>query len=269
MDIFKLAINNSKEIETLYKLETERLSKEEQDQIDRFSMRVENDGRIAINMKLDALYGFLESGAYVNVYEYARKKAAEEGKSDEEKIKEHSDKYHTKRMAFDGCFERSREFKYGALNIGGPGATRYKDFCAVLKHEISEKTPETAYLKYDSLNHYVTYTGNVDLNSIKKEIAAHDHRHFLAALKHITEIPISPENDWPNILCSGDDYIEVIFIREISPGNLEKVRIQESVKKYYERLAIDPDPDEQEKAHIYQDITYTLKKNGISIEMVN
>lgn len=270
MNIFQLAKDNSKELEASCKAKTQTLPKPPgQTPINKFSKKVMNDGRIACNMGLEAFYGFLTSGKYMNVYEYADKIAPKAGKAPAVIVKECLGVYHEKRLAFDGSFEQGSEFKYGALNIGGSGATRYKGLSAVIKHEISENTPETTYVKHDSLNHYVSKSGVVNFKLFKKEIAEHTHRKYLSTLKHIGDIQTTLESNWPNMLCNEDDYIEAIFIKEILLDSLEEVRIQQTTKSYYENFAADPDPDLQTKAQVFMCVVHDLKQKGINVKVVN
>lgn len=87
---------------------------------------------------------------------------------------------------------------------------------------------EVAYLPYDSLSTYVGPGNKVNLKAITSDVACHEQRNILAAIKHAEDLDTLPETEWSKVLCSGNDYIEVIFTHEVVPSNIFEVRYPKS-----------------------------------------
>ncbi len=133
-----------------------------------------------------------------------------------------------RRVAFDDHFEDGKKFRYGALNIGGMGAMQFGDHCVTLKDSACSNRERLAYLKSDSLKSYVREGQRVDDEAIREDVAPHSHRQYLAALRHSADVPATPEDRWPAILFAGGDYVEAIFVGDLTPEQVESVRLRKT-----------------------------------------
>jgi hypothetical protein len=228
MNLFAIAANNATSLEKQFAELKSRLDPADADCLVRFADHIAQRGRVSINMRQTVLISFLLSGRHQNLYEWAEWRAKYSSRSAEEIVREKLDKFYERRVAFDRRFERGEHFRYGALNIGGMGAVSYGDFCSVVEDEFFADHSDVAYLRSDSLQTYLLPGPVVDDAAIHRDAAPHSHRHCLAALKHYDEIRRKPEEQWPSLLCSGSDYVEVIFVGNITPNHLEEVRISRS-----------------------------------------
>jgi hypothetical protein len=116
------------------------------------------------------LTGFLSTRTYKNIYDVSRELAELSARNMDDMIQEWLGAYYDKRRAFDVAFDNSLNFKYGALNIGGLGATNYGQFCIILTNDFAG-TATIAYIMHDSLRVYVDDACSVSLATIQRAIS--------------------------------------------------------------------------------------------------
>ncbi len=193
--------------------------------LEKFVEHIRQSGRITINMPQSILLDIITNKKHKNIYEWAESQAEISAHSSEYFLKKRLGVYYEKRLSFDSLFLESKKFRYGALNIEGMGSSAYGSFCIVLKPFSPKRASKSAYLQSDSLNTYLQSNNDVDIDLLKQELAPHTHRHILAGTKLADRIFTELETKWPFLLCSKSDYIEVIFTGNVTPRNLESVRI--------------------------------------------
>jgi hypothetical protein len=224
IDLFAIAKENATALADAFAALCADLPPEDHASLVRYAERVQEKGRISINMKQDVLNSFLTFREHRNIYEWADKKAAESGRPREDILREKLDVYYKPRIAFDRSFQDGEQFRYGALQIGGLGASSYGEYCVAL-HESIASGAQVAYVRSDSLKTYMLPGPALDEISIRHDATPHAHRHHLAALKHAGEVPSCPEDEWPDLLCSSKDCVEAIFTGRLSPAEIEVVRM--------------------------------------------
>ncbi len=143
-------------------------------------------------------------------------------------MRERLGSYYEQRITFDTHFDHGRQFRYGALNIGGLGVTAYGEFATCLDNRSFAAGTELAYLRADSLKTYFRPGPVVDEAILCQDLAPRSHCHVLAVLKLAAVIPLQPALRWPVLLCSRDDYVEAIFTAEVTCQNVSQVRIGRS-----------------------------------------
>ena len=190
-----------------------------------FADRVEREGQVGMNMRPMVLLDFLQNDRLMNIHEWAAHKSSRSKKSLDDILREKLGPYFDRRIAFDNHFEGGTRFRYGTLSIGGLGPRQYGEYCAVFKHADVMEQCQVGYLKSDSLNNYLT--PDLDINEVKLrcECAPESHKHMLATMKHADKLTGEPQERWPEMLCSGDDYVEAVLAGDLSPGNVAAVRI--------------------------------------------
>jgi len=238
--------------------------------LERFSNRVQQHSRVAINMRTSDLSDLLLRGRYYNIYEWSQEQAAISRRPVNAIQRERLGPYFEKRMALDGAFVDGQTFRYGMLNLGGAGPIEWGQFCAVLKAEFAESASRLAYVRGDSLNTYSDSSGNIDVSGVTRDAALHSSRHALAAIKHADVVFSTPEPEWPGLLCSNSDYIEAIIGVHVTSDSVGEVRITHDEKKTLWDLAFADfgrklEPGERALTHDFATILRETSARGISI----
>jgi hypothetical protein len=274
IDLFTVATSNGPRLSDEFQSMRTTLGPADRDCLDRFAARVESDGRIAINMRVDVLLELIAASKYLNMYEWAQERARWSPKSAEEILQERLGPYHQPRISFEAAFKDGKQFRYGSLNIGGAGATGYGDFCAIVDDELPSVNMPVVYFRGDSLKSYVEPGATVDLVAVQRDAAPHSHRHHLAALKHGSDVAHIPEEQWPRRVCSEDEYIEAIFVGNLTSQAIERVRMLKSDHdRYFELAFVDFSkklkPEERIATNGFARLYGELKDRGIELEVVN
>jgi hypothetical protein len=223
-NLFVLAAENAVALDRGVAALLARIPAAHRDSLVRYSDRVRQDGRISVNMLQRTMNSFLSLERHANMHEWASSMALFSSIAPDEILRERLGEFYERRIAFDSYFEGGESFRYGALNIGGLGTWCYGEYCILLKEEVSRR-PEVTYLRSDSLKAYMLPGPSVDENAIRRDAAPHAHRHCLAVLKHAAEVPSIDEERWPGMICSNSNFIEAIFTGELTPGQVEAVRM--------------------------------------------
>jgi hypothetical protein len=225
INLFAIAVANADTLaQSLQDLLTS-VPADEAVRLSEFSERIQHDGRISINMRQSVLISFLTFSEHQNVYEWADERSRVGGVPREQILREKLGRYYPRRTAFDSSFEDGERFRYGALNIGGAGAPKYGEFCAVLHHRVSAERSEVAYLRSDSLKTYMKRGPVLDEEALRGDAAPHSHRHCLATMKHAGELGGHPEDRWPSMVCSATDFIETVFMGPLAASDVEVIRM--------------------------------------------
>lgn len=225
INLFKLAQDNSSSLQSRFEDFKGKRPPKELATIERCAELVLTTSRVSMNMRPSVLSELIANGPYQNTYERAQELSELSGRSAEAILRETLREYYDRRIAFDGAFEDGRSFRYGALNIGGPGTTSYAQFCCVLSSSSPVDPGDIAYLKSDSLKNYVGRDNAVRKDALARDVATHGSRHHIAVLKHVDQIVAAPEEEWAELICSNEDCIEAIFVRKVTKDEFDEVRI--------------------------------------------
>ena len=128
----------------------------------RFGSRVSQESLVAVNIRPRPLARVVEGGKYLNIYEWAEQESTQTGQSVDHLLRQKLGAFFSRRIVFDGAFENGRQFRYGALNMGSAGVTRFGLFCVVLSSRFADDGRAVAYLPNDSLSAYADASGVVD-----------------------------------------------------------------------------------------------------------
>lgn len=263
MDLFARSFENKARLEDAFH---SRFGENPAPAFEEFLCEVSNNGRVSMNMRPCIAADLLHRDQYKNMYEAVAEEAALTGRETREILRQRLGKYFEKRIRFDAVFSEGRSFKYGALNIGGVGATRYGSFCVVLKPSFPDRV---AYLKQDSLNRYADEHGNFDEEAFQSDLACHSHRQLLAALKHAHEIE-SRKDNWSTMLCCDSEYIEAIFVGAVNKSTVDEVRVSASEHRTLWDLCFDAHARklsnaEHALAHDFRQILLCARDDGIRL----
>ena len=226
LNLFEIATNNAPELDDRFSALSSTASPGLGSSLRKFSELVRHHGRVTINMRPMSFLSFLVNGCHQNMYEWAQSRAAESGRPVEEIIQERLGDFYGNRTSFDRSFVNGEAFRYGALNVGGPGVSVYGDYCIVVRNLLFEATHASAYLRSDSLKTYMRVDGTLDEPLLLKETSPHSHRHVFAGLKHASDLGSAAEEQWPVLLCSKTEFIEVVFSSELKLSGIEAVRLE-------------------------------------------
>ncbi len=285
IDIFDLAEKNAPYLTDTFQSLLDSTDKKNPDTLKTFTTRIRDEWNLSINMKEKALNDFLHAGQYKNIYEQKIREVDErikKGEVDasekemklEESLRSHLKKYYESRMTFDSGLKAGEKIKYAALNIGGIGISRFAPLCMIIKREDAEDFTALAFIKRDSILHYV-HQGRVDFDKLRKDVSNKECLPFLAAIKHKDEIETIPPEKWHSMLCCDADYIEAVTIDDILNSHVRSVRVARAyfngifkvtmLKKYDSQLT----DDEQLRLQAFLLIMDTLKKRGIELEVID
>lgn len=233
LNLFQIARENAKDIEKQLSTSLSRCDNNAQATINEFTEWLLDKASVSINRAPSILAHFIQNNTYYNIYEWATDQEYLSGRPREECLRERLGNYYDRRMSFDGAFQDGEQFRYGALNAGGPGlVTKFDTFCIVFDRKFLDKI-ELAYLKEDSLFACINAQGEVDLSKVCNIVAPHSHRHVLAAIKHFDMIPTTSDKEWARLILNDNIYIEAIFTERFSKENINKIRV---LKNNYDDL---------------------------------
>lgn len=232
--------------------------------------RVQQHGRLAINMRTSELSDLLLRGRYYNIYEWSHEQAAISKRTVSAIQRERLGAYFKKRLAFDDAFVDGQKFRLRYIESGRCWSGAWGQFCAVLKTEFAERATRLAYVRGDSLNTYLDRSGNIDVSAVTGNAALHSSRHALAAIKHADLVSLTPEADWPWMLCSNLDYIEAIMGVDVTSDSVGEIRITYNEKKTLWDLAFADfgrklEPGERALTHDFVTILRETSARGIPV----
>jgi hypothetical protein len=230
MDLFALAGQNAPLLLVRFEELLGRLEDSERERLQRFTEGVNANGLLSINLRPSVLVELIWGQKHQNIYDWAVETAGISGRSEVELLKERLGSYYDKRMAFDTAFIHGQHFRYGALNIGGAGATQYGTFCLVLSSAYVTNCGLVAYVRGDSLHTYIDASGSLQEDAIKADVASPLSCHHLAALKHNSDVQVAPEEEWATVLLSETSFVEGILACEFQLNDVDEVRIREQDK---------------------------------------
>jgi len=211
----------------------------------------------------------VSTGRCTNVYIHARGVAERDGLDIDAVLRDWLGDWYPRRIAFDSCYGGA-EFIYGALNVGGLGPTQYGYYCFVIAKTVPSATMRVAYLPGDSLKCYVSTTGVVDHPTIAAVVANHAHRGHLAVCKHAANLE---SDDWNDLVCNPDDYIEAIFETSPTPADVDTIRIAaaEYDRLYDLTLALfsaSATPEQLFEASVFQSLISAADLAGIPVTVI-
>jgi hypothetical protein len=274
LDLFSAAEANADSLHARFHALREAEPRERALLIHRFADRVHEGGRLSINMPMSVLERFLSRGEYLNVHEVVAWEATHSSKPAEQLLQERLPGYYERRIAFDRSLERGEEFRYGFLSIGGPGPSFYGEFCVVFQESFPAELLGLAYLPADSLKHYLLPGPTLDREALRQDAAPHSQRHCLAALKHAAAVAADlPEDRWPALLCSEEDYIEAIFVGSPIPAAVAGVRLPRINFEAYYYFAFEEargrmGKDDRHLADAFKSILRLLEDQDLDLEDV-
>ena len=198
----------------------------------RFAISVENEGRIAFNLKPRTMVYFLEQGERKTIYDVAASDAASGLMTVDDVLRKKLGPWYVRRIDFDARFVGAKDFRYGALWMGGAGCTGYGDFCLVF----ATVAVARAYVREDSLSGFFGDDGNFELDKFRRDVAHEENRHHLAAWKHADDVTENARL-WANRLCAASRYIEVVLAGDTGLHGLSRVIVTRSLHDRHHDLA--------------------------------
>ena len=237
---------------------------------------VMREGRLSVTMRFKRLGDFLEGGRYLNPWEECSRDAAGDEAKAQQLMQERQRDYYGKRALFDGSFFHGKNFRYGALYTGGRALidTQYGPFCAVFSMNVAASWKLIAWLPENSLRRYVPDEHTLKVDQIKRDVGEHGSRHHVAAIKHAGDVVTCPRDEWPNMLCHGDRFIEGIVAEELIPADVERILVDTMLWNTLQDAADavldgdDVDAQTQADADRFKELRVGLTSRSLSEEMV-
>ncbi len=198
--------------------------------------RTHTSAYLSVNMRPSVISALLKSGIYETVFEVADRQAALIKRDPSQELRRLLGKFHDKRVAFHDAFHIPTTAFYGAVNIGGLGASDYGWFCIVLKG-LAVNRPKAAYLKEDSLLSYVDNAAKVDVGRVEGEVASPARLGELVCLKHVSDPAVADPAAWPVMMCNSACYVEAIVEDTLSADQVSEMRVARHRYDYLMDLA--------------------------------
>ncbi len=226
LDLFALAQENDDALAASLAALCGTLPGEHGERMGSFCRAVTEQGSVSVNMKPWKMRRLLHRERYPTIYEIAKERAAARATDEEDELRAMQGAYYERRVLFDRSFVDGERFLYGALNIGGAGVD-YGVFCVVVAGEVT-RPESTAFLPENSLVRYVRPAASLALDeaALRREVGSPAQRHSVAGLKHADDIARHPAPAWATMLCSGDRFVEAIFVGDVTPDRIAELRLK-------------------------------------------
>ena len=231
LDLFLRAVGNADAIKAEFEVAAEVMSTEARQALNEFVNWVEAKASICINTKLLIVIQLLNGKSYQNTYEWAAELSVLSGRPIEHLLRERLRDFYHRRVTFDHAFDEGEQFRYGALNAGGPGVTQYDPYCVVLKQNFGSTARKVACLPGDSLKIGFSTDGHFNPECVTESAAPYFLRHLLVGKERASEIFGSKREDWWKLVVSPDRYFEIIFVGDVSLKSVKCVRVTQD--EYY------------------------------------
>jgi hypothetical protein len=198
-----------------------------------FSEWVRDFCKITINSKLFVIFDLLNNGKYLNIYDAASNYSHLFHEPQERFLRAWLGAFYERRIAFDKAFKDGEKFIYGALTAGDGGLREYDPYCLQLVDHLHASAKALAYLPGDSVAICFSPSGDFDEAGTCAMITPHSHRHVSAAANNWQAVLLTNNADWPNLLNQKTNYIEAIFVDDLTLDKIEKVQV---LKSEYDRM---------------------------------
>jgi hypothetical protein len=208
-------------------------SAEESSIIINFSQWVRDVCKITINVKLYVIFDLINNGRYLNMYEAADQYAQALGVARDEVLRSWLGAFYERRITFDRAFQDGEKFIYGALSASGGGLREYDPYCVQLIDQFYASAAALAFLPGDSIGICFSAGGEFNEAGTCAMITPHSHRHILAACKNWSDALSSAMPNWPQLMNTKANYIEALFIGNITLASIDRVQI---LKSEYDRM---------------------------------
>jgi hypothetical protein len=233
IDIAQWARNNVASIEQRHRQALANATHGERAILDQFTNWLKCRCWVTVNTKLFIVIDIVSGGKYLNMYERAEQDAGLFGTTKGASLRAALGAFYERRMTFTAAFKEGEKFCYGAPTSGGGGLRSYDPYCLQLKTEFLERLPILVYLPGDSLIVCFRSSGEFDPEPACQRMSPYSHRHIMAATSHADHALSTPKENWSSILNREPDYIEAIFIGDVTLANIERVQMLQSE---YDRL---------------------------------
>ena len=267
-DLFALARDNAPRLADQCQETIDSKTGDDRPTIEAFAALVDEDARVGVNMRPSVLALILGGESYLNMNELAEKDSQSGSIGYEQALRKRLGQWYDRRVTFEAEFERGTEFKYGAVNVGTAGALRYQGVCAILKHEA---LTIVGLLPSDSLQRYVNGS-DVGTDRVEAEVGSWDSRCHVAVIKLDGRACRCSPAEWRRLVCSGDDFIEVICVDSFGADEVSHVRITESEEARLRQAVYNTytggDPTTNREAHALIEVKGDLRSRGMTLEVV-
>lgn len=176
------------------------------------------------------------------------------------------------RQGFEDLWENGRRFIYGAVNGGGSGVEGFGPVCLVLADVQSGSVDALGVFPEDTVKRYVDANGDINHELACAEATAWEDRAELGVLERSEEASATTAADWPGLLCSADDYLEIVITGPLSLEAVIEVRLPAALRVRLDELRAKsvlevPITDvELAEVHAYDVLHAWRRRHGAAIE---
>ncbi|QDU69445.1 hypothetical protein [Engelhardtia mirabilis] len=215
----------------------------EVDQTSEVRQLVDAEGRLAFNLRASAAEDFLETGRRLNKFTWAEGEATRTNRPVDEILRVSLGEHFGPRLEFEANYCGGGHFYYGALNVGGAGASKYGDYCFIesISPNKGRVPADPVWIGEDSLTGanelFRAAGGDIVEERLAEWVASTHQAGDLTAVKlaylGLSNVPLAIR------ICSKDDYIEGVSITPTAREGVEEIRLAKERADEIQNLAFE------------------------------
>lgn len=240
LDLMEFAISNDKIIEQRFKVLSEEMKLDSNNQFFNSLITKLSQWGLTINLDEKKVMWVTQNGRICNTYDIAKTVSDREGRPFLEVLKERCRDHYELRIKFNTHIKNEETFKYLAVNIGNLGLQTFGRFCFCFENNYTSILTGVFFIKANSLDSY-SFPNRTDLD-IDRLIGDLSTKRFLKeliTLKHKVEIDTKvPLENWPDIICSDNCYVESVVIDELDLTTVAYVKIAKDYNDQFDKTAL-------------------------------
>ncbi|MCY2964798.1 MAG: hypothetical protein NT069_14370 [Planctomycetota bacterium] len=225
-NIFSLAFTNARVVRERFDELTATHGKSKE-----IASWIEENARVSINAGWFVVRLIAEGQQLKNCHEVAQERAIREGIDRETALRAALQQYYGRRIAFDRHFLDGERFRYGGMNCGGLGQSKFGRLCLILQPHLLHDN-NSCLLAGDSLQVFFDSAGRFLAEERYQFIVSMSCRGCFASLERWPRLRSMSQDQWPIAIldpaAGPTGYFEVVFSQDVGCDSLESVRISET-----------------------------------------
>ena len=176
------------------------------------------------------------------------------------------------RVAFEDHWRHGRGFVYWSLVAEGAGLAaladeRFGSFCLVAADPQGSNPTALAVFPGNSVVLY-SMAGNLDVVACRADATAWPERAELLTRKHAPDVPRTDDREWASMICTVDDFCEVVRAGDFPLTMLTEVRMDTALLERLEDLSarLNPlTPQEEAEVEAYETLDSWRRRHQLRI----
>lgn len=195
---------------------------------------VANDARFSTNVDCYKVVAFHEAGEVLDARRLWVHRAGGDETLGLADFASRQQAWLARREGFEDFWQYGRRLLYGVVNAGGTG-TGFGVWCLVA--DPGRPAPDAlGVFPEDSAHRYTDSSGVVDSTRAVAEVTAWSDRAELAVIERASPAVAGADEEWPEILCRSDQYLEVTRAGAFPLSALDEVRLRAALRARLDEL---------------------------------